>query len=305
MTSPHQSFRLAYLILAHQYPDMVGPLMDSLTCEGVEFYLHIDAKSSMFEPLFKTYQHAKNVHFVKRHAIYWGHHSMIEAMLSLLQAAHQDGCDYMVLISGQDLPLKSATTLKLFYEAHKEVVFLNHQPLPVSYWEGGGVDRLDHYWFVRYRVKGLRFKLYNVLWGYPMTYLSKRLKYRKQGPIKTFYAGAQWFNLNDQAVNAILGYLEENPKALNQFKHTLIPDEVFIQTVLAASGYQGVLHTSSLRYVDWRSGPEYPKTLRQEDYDVLTQSDALFARKFDPNVDAAIIERIKVYASKQESFIKL
>ena len=34
-----------------------------------------------------------------------------------------------------------------------------------------------------------------------------------------------------------------------------------------------------------------PRVWRREDFDILASSDCLFARKFDPKVDAAIIDR--------------
>ena len=35
-----------------------------------------------------------------------------------------------------------------------------------------------------------------------------------------------------------------------------------------------------LRYIDWESGPEFPKVLNENDFDSLKTSLGLFARKF-------------------------
>ena len=52
------------------------------------------------------------------------------------------------------------------------------------------------------------------------------------------------------------------------------------------------VENESLRYVNWTDGPEYPKTLRLEDYAKIMNSNKLFARKFDETIDKEIIEKI-------------
>ncbi len=47
-----------------------------------------------------------------------------------------------------------------------------------------------------------------------------------------------------------------------------------------------------MRYVDWDSGPEYPRTLRINDYEKVMETKNLFARKFDETVDMEIIDKI-------------
>jgi hypothetical protein len=45
-----------------------------------------------------------------------------------------------------------------------------------------------------------------------------------------------------------------------------------------------------MRLIDWNRGTPY--TYRLPDFDELMNSDCLFARKFDMNVDARIVEKI-------------
>ena len=49
-------------------------------------------------------------------------------------------------------------------------------------------------------------------------------------------------------------------------------------------------YRSCLRLIDWNRGTPY--VFRDEDFDVLINSEMLFARKFDWNVDKKIIKRI-------------
>ena len=51
-----------------------------------------------------------------------------------------------------------------------------------------------------------------------------------------------------------------------------------------------------MRLVDWKRGSKgSPYTFREEDYDELINSGALFARKFSEDVDKNIIEKIVDY----------
>ena len=52
------------------------------------------------------------------------------------------------------------------------------------------------------------------------------------------------------------------------------------------------MENKCLRYVDWSSGPEFPRTMRVDDYDKIRNSDCLFARKFNRDVDRVIIDKI-------------
>jgi hypothetical protein len=48
-----------------------------------------------------------------------------------------------------------------------------------------------------------------------------------------------------------------------------------------------------LHYVDWSEGGNSPKTLTIDDYEKISGSDKLMARKFDLTADKKIIERLK------------
>ena len=49
---------------------------------------------------------------------------------------------------------------------------------------------------------------------------------------------------------------------------------------------------NDLRYIDWESGPEFPRILNQEDKKKLLENKALFARKFNFNRDFEFINNL-------------
>ena len=93
--------------------------------------------------------------------------------------------------------------------------------------------------------------------------------------------------LGPRAVSAVLGADE---KLVSWFKETWIPDQGFFHTVLYNDPVL-LLRNERLTYVvsqrfarerkDWM-------VLRAEDFDDIASSGAVFARKVDPSIDAAV-----------------
>jgi hypothetical protein len=79
---------------------------------------------------------------------------------------------------------------------------------------------------------------------------------------------------------------------VRHYRSTVIPDESFFQSVLAANP-ELELCDRNLQYDRWPTGAEpHPSVLRGEDFDRLVASGAHFARKFDLDVDAGILDRL-------------
>jgi hypothetical protein len=63
--------------------------------------------------------------------------------------------------------------------------------------------------------------------------------------------------------------------------------------MLKNSPWNDTIVDDNLRAINWDEGPEYPKIWRSNDFERLTESGKLFARKFDENVDNIIISRLE------------
>jgi hypothetical protein len=50
------------------------------------------------------------------------------------------------------------------------------------------------------------------------------------------------------------------------------------------------LINNNLRYIDWSENQSSPKTITVKDKEKLMESNAFFARKFDMNIDADILD---------------
>jgi hypothetical protein len=92
---------------------------------------------------------------------------------------------------------------------------------------------------------------------------------RKRG--YDFYGGANWTNYTLDCVDEIFEYLKTNKKYIKRYKWTNCADEIFYQTIVHQLKD---LHIDDdcLRYVDWDTGPEYPRILRTENYTKIIEN---------------------------------
>lgn len=85
--------------------------------------------------------------------------------------------------------------------------------------------------------------------------------------------------------------MEDNPKVVEFFKHTYIPEESFFQTILGNSPYKSRTQ-GNLTYADWTGGGSHPGYITESHLDFLAANgpimvddvygkrEILFARKF-------------------------
>lgn len=103
----------AYLVIAHNDWALLNKLLEILDDKRNSIFIHIDKKADF--PVKKIYvpQQAE-CRYLKRQKVTWGGWSMIRMELELLRTATAAGSfDYLHLLSGQDLPLKTADEIFL------------------------------------------------------------------------------------------------------------------------------------------------------------------------------------------------
>jgi hypothetical protein len=281
--------KAAYLIQCHHYPELVNTLLAALDAPESYCYIHVDKHSSILPSL-----HAgPRVTFVQdRVRVQWSGFSQIRATLALFNSVRRSGqrFEYIHLISGQDLPIYPQTAFAEFLTAHRGSEFVAAELLPKHNWGmSGGLDRLRYYYpeYLNYRKQTLTVKIIRQLY---VRLLMLRLR-RDISPLLPLYGGSQWFSITHALMDYILDYLDTNPVFYRRFRYTHAADEIFFNTLAMRSPYRDRIANTDLRYIEWVSG-RHPKTLREDDYDALRASGRLFARKFDPTVDRAIIDKL-------------
>ena len=277
--------RLAYIIRAHHAPEQLARLVRRLDGPGAEFFVHVNQRTE--EPVFREMvdrlDDMPNLWWVPRVKCYYGGFSLVRATLAAIReiGGAETVFDYAILLSGQDYPLKPPAEIDQFFQARAGTSFLAHYELPSANWEreSGGLARYERWYWERL---GLRTKILGV-----------PLPWKRSVPLGFQpYGGSAFWCLATEAVRYVHRFVDEHPRVIGFFEHTLIPDELFFQTVLMNSPLAATIENDDLRYVDWSERKISPATLRSEDFETLRGSGKLFARKFDPTEDEAILDML-------------
>lgn len=278
----------AYLIMAHKSPNQLYRLVDRLNDGLSHFFIHIDKKVeiSQFDSL-KSF--GSNLMFIDRFDGRWGRYGTTLPLLAGLKTIRQSkfSFDRIILLSGQDYPIKSNSAINEFFEKSPYSVFISFFPIPdLKKWPGkdrGGLYRVDKYYFGEKWYELLRSKTINIL-SIPMAFLRRKIP-KKMAP----YAGSAWINLDMYALEYILDFHEKNPEYLKFHRNSFVADEVFIHMLVGNSRDERLLarmENSEKRFIIWESPQSpHPKTLRTADFNSIKLSEDLFARKFDEDSD--------------------
>ncbi len=288
--------RLAVLIQCHKNPQQINEFIKTLSCEDIDFYIHVDKKSEITTQIVKQ----NNVFVLPdklRVDVRWGMFSQVEATLKMMEFAHSaKEYQYYWLVSGQDFPLASPVKIIQFLTEHNGNNFLN---LFASKNNGTGkstnYDKRNEIIFPEW-IMGHKFRhrVYRRAWvtvtgGYTHTFSL----FKRNPPYGLrFYFGSQWICLENGFLEYVLNYVEENPEYVLFYKKCSCPDESFFQTLLMNSAFSNTRH-DYLHYIDWSEGKSSPKTLTCEDLDAAFNSGKLMARKVDSEFDNQVIPEMK------------
>jgi hypothetical protein len=105
------------------------------------------------------------------------------------------------------------------------------------------------------------------------------------------YAGGFWFCANRRAAEYILCFHDTRPSLAAHYQSVIVPEESYFQCILA-NAPDLKLSNNDYRYTDFSGGGRHPKTLGIEDLPQLLSSPHHFARKFDIDGDARILDEL-------------
>lgn len=270
----------AYLILAHNEPELLSLLVERLDDVRNDIYIHFDRKLSVL-PDIKTL-HAGLYILKDRVDVRWADVSMLEAEYKLFHAVVDSGCQYSHhhLISGVDLPLKNQDYIHSFFVQHqgKEFVGLHQRPM------NSHADRALHYWhpFTRsFRGSGCVFAIKRIL-RYLVVQTQILLGIRRNTTIP-YHKGGQWVSITRELIDYLL---EQEDRAFTIFSRTFGADEYFVPTLIWDTPFMERLFDATdesrgaMRYIGWRADGQLIDFTSQ-DLPALQQTEYLFARKFN------------------------
>lgn len=288
--------KIAYCIQCHKNTKILRETINLLSKEN-DIYIHVDKKTNIDE--FNEY--LGKVIFIKdRVDVKWGNFSQVEATLNMLREVNKYNYDYISLISGDCLILKRDKEIKAILELNKGKEFIG---IEKNFDEEELIKR------VKYEYKDIYFKKYNnniekilIKIQSFMGIVKENIYYEE---LPKLYKGCQWFTITSQLSNYFIEYLDEYPNYKLAFEKSFCSDEIFFQTIVMNSKYSSNVYniniesddnSMALRYIDWKSGPEYPKILCENDFEKIKNTACIIGRKFDDNLD---LDRYRKYFNLQ------
>ena len=269
--------RHAYLVMAHNEPQLLNTLLHSLDDERNDIFIHIDAKADFdranYQPQFSKIHYLSN-----RIDGRWGDFSLVEIELALLRAAIQSGqYSYIHLLSGVDLPVKSQDFIHHYCQAHNGMLFIGYAQ---------NVTDRELSWRSQHRFLFSRsFQSRSVF-----KKISRALFARLQSLFHytrypmTVKKGAQWWSITADFAKYLLDHENE---IRHYFQGTYCPDELVVQTICWDSPFRDKIYTLTdefrgcKRYIPWHDGTLMP--FSSSDFSLMQQPDYWFARKFVPS----------------------
>lgn len=283
------SNRHAYLIMAHNQPELLEQLIRALDYAGNDIFLHLDAKMDISSLHLPPMQNGTLFVLDDRMDVKWGDFSQIACELLLLERATVEKHAYYHLLSGVDLPLRSQREIHHFFAENRGTEFVQFYRPKI---DKGIKNRVAKYHLLikRRTVKSLFHKLVDkVLLGVQ----AGVDRTRATGVV--FQKGANWFSITDELARYVLSKKEFIKK---HFQYSLCGDEMFLHTIVYNSAFRERVAANNycdnyqniLYQIDWQRGKPYEYTI--EDYEELMSSGMLFARKFNWNKDSEVIRKI-------------
>jgi hypothetical protein len=309
---PSDLGKVMYLVFSHVNPPQVARLVRLLRAGSSDSHvvLHHDEASSHLDP--ELLAGLANVHVLPYRPIAWGTFSWVNALLRAIRwALEYLEFEWLVLLSGQDYPTQSVSSIERFLATTEYDGFLKGFPLG-SRPETAGED-LQRYLYRYYRIpvpsqlrsrftgeRGRGVRVARTIQG------AQPIASLKRGPSGLYvgvrrlrlpfdeefrwYRGSTWFTLSRQSVAVLDRFVRTNARVMRYFRRMWIPEESFVATVLLNQPDLR-LCSDHLRFIRFRGG-RHPDILTIRDADAVLSSGKHFGRKFDTRVDDRILDVI-------------
>ncbi|WP_374165287.1 beta-1,6-N-acetylglucosaminyltransferase [Arcticibacter sp. MXS-1] len=279
--------KVAYLIVAHTNPQQLSRLISRLHDDQVFFAVHISLTASSpledFQRELEKSVPAAKVEFTgQRYKGTWGSFNLVKIAIELIRTALKAKPAHLVLISGQDYPIKSRSDFYKLLEENRETIFM---PFKLVDWPANKTNRINSYFFPDIFNYGKSDKA--LLLARIITFLLPKRTF-PQG--LTPYTGRYWCILPYDAAAFLLNEYDTNKELTRYFKYVLIPEEQYFHTILMNSSFSSRMKNFTVSFADY-TGPRTP-VWRREHLDLLKSQDSPFARRFDPGIDNEVMDAI-------------
>jgi hypothetical protein len=271
--------KIAFFIMVHHKPRQFEWLMQAIANPQDLFFVHVDLKSRLgikadrqgvMTEVRRILRDVPNVIILPSRFTNWGGWSLSQILLdSIRHALARDASwTHFVNLSGQCYPLQPITDIRHQLWESDGAIHIEMLPiaqLPADDW---------HHRSIRMFETPLRAHILKDAQPAPKSFAME-------------HKGSQWVMLpRDFCQWAVTATVTADIS--RYLKRRLLSDELIMQTLFANSPFQDRLAPFYRRGIIWPG----PKVMTMDDMAWLEKSDALFARKFDCELDREILENL-------------
>jgi hypothetical protein len=327
------SVRIQFLVAAHKEPAFVSRLCERLL-EAPDVAVQVQWDSA--RPTPDLVEHPALEVRPTAAPCEWGSGLQLDAMLDSLDSLATRSFDWLVVLSGQDYPVRPITELVSLLEATEHELFFqiedgpeplpdvtpvssylhdrysfHYRWIPQRWWSrmspsvrrviGGGMQRA-----VRVLARGGTVRVQRRPNNVFSPGFGRRARTDPFTDARPCRKGSDWFALSRAAFDDLICQVHDSPDLVHHYRRTYCPNESIFHTLLLPRwGSTNAGH--NLHYVRFVGERAHPETMSEEEWDLAVASGAFFARKFDPDdiglldqVDRSLLSRSDHWARDRE-----
>lgn len=310
--------KVAFLVFNHRGPEQLVRLLTTLRAQLPDSPLvvhhdvfHGELPSAVVEPV-------GNVHLLASgQRVVWGEFSMVDVLCwSLTWMREHLEFDWVVVLSGQDYPIKplrgladdltangadavfGATLIDQMPVLKRMIMhrryFFRYRPAAAGRLPGGAREVLHRAtWPLVQALNILQplFRIYRLTSHVPYRFgwRARNKPFNSEFPC---WHAATWCALSRGALEYMLDYVADQPDYVDYYRGTMCADESMLASIVCNAPHLRVAHRH-ITYTRWDNARSaHPDTFRAADFNHLLGVQQYFARKFDIEVDATILDAL-------------
>lgn len=319
-----------YLVLFHRKSMVLNKLLFQLK---KNIYLHPCRSYKLDVQFLKYCNKTETRITHKRYYGNWGAFGIVEATIEGMRQILKEHpeCSHITLLSGDDFPIKSISLFEDFLSDKQNNSLVRHWEFyPYDTMDNDSTHPWHQGSFVqKLRLSRYYFNLFNTRYSIPPIentayfqfnnlqkikhYLKNKgkaftkkydeelvqltqsffLQFPRVIPIDKIYGGSQWFTMCRKHAEYVINFHDNHKNIAKFFRHIMLPDETYIQTILMNSPYKDNIINNNYRFIKFSGNTYHPVIFNKTHFEEIQAHEAFFARKFDEKSDTDILELIE------------
>jgi hypothetical protein len=278
--------KLIVFIAAHKNETQINRLIKALAHPDITVYIHLDKKSKV-NPA-DILSEAKIIR--NSMDVTWGTFSQVESTINGLREimANEPDFDCLAFISGQDYPVLPPEAILNSLSENQGKEMIDFTTLDQDGWNKARI-RFERYYFGSYNNRLIRFA------GNILTFSCDKIRWKRSfyKGMKPF-GGPSWWTLSRDCIQYVLNFTDAHKGYARFMKKTIHADEMFFHTIVMNSPFKDRAYKNNFRFIKWQKVKEnaHPNILVKTDFQEIVNSQNHFARKFDIEIDAQILDLV-------------